>query len=392
MEVPDVNISSVLFKMRVSISFVWLIQVLYSITLAAPTSQNSLPGSALLHTVYEFPNETWVENLAIRSNGNILVTLIQKPEVWELDPHAEPVTPRLLYGFPDAISVLGIVEVEHDVFVMAVGNWSDVTDSPQAGSWSIWSLDLRKQKLQSVAGWSKKKPCVAKKIGNISEAIFLNGLTILAGSSDLVLVADSIAGVVYRFNWRTGDYSVAIDDPALKPNGSTPIKLGVNGIHVNSFDPNGLYATNSLKTPTFFRIPINPHDGSQVGAAKTIVDIPPFPLNEGGAADDFALQDDKFAWITSDTSNTLYRASLNSGSVDVVAGAADSGLLAGVTSCAFGVTEPDKAHGRLYITTNGGIAYPPPMELWVARSFLWIQFISIFDCRWGAKETLNSMK
>ena len=346
--------------MQSYMSFLWLAQVLYSIVLAAPTPQNSAPGDALLHTVYEFPNESWVENLAFRSNGNILVTLIQKPEVWELDPHEDPVVPRLVYSFPDAISVLGIAEVEHDVFVMAVGNWSDVTDSPQAGSWSIWRLDLRKQEHQNIAYWQKKKLSIAKKIGDISEAIFLNGLTVLLDSSDLILVADSIAGVVYRFNWRTGEQSIAIDNPALKPNSSTPIKLGLNGIHVAPFDPNTLYATNSLKKPTFFRIPINPQDGSQVGAVKTIVDIPPFPLNDGAAADDFALQDDEFAWITSDPSNTLYRASLSSGSVHVVAGAADSSLLAGLTSCGFGVTEADKARGRLYITTNGGIANPPP--------------------------------
>jgi hypothetical protein len=339
--------------------FLWLVQALCGIALAAPTSQNSASGDTLLHTVYEFPNETWVENLAIRSNGNVLVTLIQKPEVWELDLHAKSVIPHLVYSFPDALSVLGIAEVEHDVFVMAVGNWSDVTDSPQTGSWSIWSLDLHKQKYQNDAGWSKKKPINAKKIGDIPEAIFLNGLTILPGSSNLILVADSIAGVVYRFNWRTGEQSIAIDDPVLKPNSSTPIKLGVNGIHVAPFAPNALYATNSLKKPTFFRIPINPQNGSQVGAAKSIVDIPPFPLNDGGAADDFTLQDDEFAWITSDISNTLYRASLNSGAVDVIAGAADSSLLAGLTSCAFGVTQADKARGRLYITTNGGIASPP---------------------------------
>jgi hypothetical protein len=296
----------------------------------------------------------------MRSNGNLLVTLIQSPEVWEINPNVEPPDAHLVFRFPDAISALGIAEIEPDVFAVNVGNWSDVSDSPQIGSWSIWSLDLRGRNNDATRYKTRSHGCVtAKQIGHIPEAVFLNGLSVLPRSPGLLMAADSGAGVIYRFDWRTGEYSTAIDNAALKPNHSIPIELGVNGIHVAASAPDVLYATNSLKRPTFFRIPINPLDGSQVGSIEIIVDSPPFQENEGGAADDFALDNNAHAWITSDPSNTLYRVSLKSGSVEIIAGGANSSIVAGLTSCIFGVTEADKIRGRLFIVTNGGLAYPP---------------------------------
>src|ERR1700761_4932125 len=56
--------------------------------------------------IYEFENETWVENIAVRSNGKLLVTLITAPEVWEVDPIES--TASLVYKFPNASSALGI--------------------------------------------------------------------------------------------------------------------------------------------------------------------------------------------------------------------------------------------------------------------------------------------
>ena len=345
------------------IIFVWLCSVLCSLALAAPDATPLIPpGDALLRTIYQFPNNTWVENLAMRSNGNLLVTLIQSAEIWEINPNIDSPHAHLVFRFPDAISVLGIAEVEPDVFAVNVGNWSDVSDSPQVGSWGIWGVDLRgRNKHATVCKTEDHCYATAKKIGDIPEAVFLNGLSVLPRSPNVLMVADSGAGVIYRFDWRTGEYSTAIDNSALKPNQSIPIKLGVNGIRIDASAPEALYATNSLKRPTFFRIPINPRDGSQVGSVKVIVDSPPFQENEGAAADDFALGDNGYAWITSDPSNTLYRVALKTGSVDVVAGGHNSTIVAGLTSCLFGVTEDDRIHGRLFIVTNGGLAYPPPV-------------------------------
>jgi hypothetical protein len=37
--------------------------------------------------VYQFPTKpTWVENIAVRPNGQLLVTLLTSPEVWLINP------------------------------------------------------------------------------------------------------------------------------------------------------------------------------------------------------------------------------------------------------------------------------------------------------------------
>jgi hypothetical protein len=45
------------------------------------------------------------------------VTLINKPQVWQIDPARK--SAELVHEFPDAISAMGIAEYGHDVFAVA---------------------------------------------------------------------------------------------------------------------------------------------------------------------------------------------------------------------------------------------------------------------------------
>lgn len=65
---------------------------------------------------YDTHASQWVENIAVRSNGKILVTLINTPQVWQIDPASH--IAELVHVFPHAISALGITEYEHDVFAV----------------------------------------------------------------------------------------------------------------------------------------------------------------------------------------------------------------------------------------------------------------------------------
>jgi hypothetical protein len=103
-------------------------------------------ADARVSTVYHFPNNTvsvapvdlachssspllttslkWVENLAVRSNGKILATLINVAQVWQIDPTAH--SAELVHEFESADSILGIAEYDSDVFavVSAVSSWN----------------------------------------------------------------------------------------------------------------------------------------------------------------------------------------------------------------------------------------------------------------------------
>lgn len=82
--------------------------------------------SVTIYDVWQFPNGTWAENIAVRSNGQLLVTILSSPELYEVDPFGLE-TPQLLQRFPNATGLLGIVELKEDVFAVVAGNYSTAT-------------------------------------------------------------------------------------------------------------------------------------------------------------------------------------------------------------------------------------------------------------------------
>jgi len=187
-----------------------------------------------------------------------------------------------------------------------------------------------------------KPPAVAKvtKIVDIPEAAFLNGMTTLDKSGN-VLIADSGAGVVWQLDTRSGDYRIAIDDPLMKPLPG-PVVLGINGIHIrNSF----LYFSNSFRF-TFNRVPIH-SNGTAAGAAKVLV--------QSGLCDDFAFDQAGNTFMTQDPGNALQKITPE-GVVTVVVGNQNSTELVGPTAAQFGRTPLEES--ILYVTTNGGLASP----------------------------------
>lgn len=297
---------------------------------------------SVVRTVYEWPNITWAENLAVRSNGEILVTLINKPEVWLVDPFADNEA-KLVATFPDVYGgAMGISEVEPDVFAVAVGNWSIVTFKSTPGSYAVYRIDM--------SCYSASTGPVVTKVTDMPQASFLNGMTTLTTLHHTVLIGDSDLGEIWRVNILTGGYELAILDPSLQPL-ALEIVLGVNGIQQrDSF----LYFTNSLRF-ALGRIPIN-SSGSATGKPEIIDAIPPYPNFLGVVADDFAFDREGNAWITQDPSNGLLKVS-PAGYVSLVLGGLNQSEIAGDTSAKFGRTKYDR--DVLYLTTNGGLADPP---------------------------------
>ena len=307
---------------------------------ALPTSE-SIYNESPVSTVYQFPNETWVENLAIRSNGKILVTLLTSPEVWQIDPTQR--SAELIYHFPNATSALGIAEVHPEVFAVAVGNISVATIESVPGSYSIWQLDFEK----------RKHHAQVKKITDLPQAAFLNGMCVLPGRPGSVLIADSAQGLIYELDTKTRSSRVWLDDPAFKPNSTLTTKSGINGIHVHE---GYLYFSNGLATPVFGRVPITQY-GEPAGPVEIIVDQPPYATNIDDHADDFAFDRNGNAWLATDPSNSIVKITPY-GKVSVEVGGVHDATVAGVTAVQFGRTKMDR--NILYASTNGGFASPPP--------------------------------
>jgi hypothetical protein len=306
---------------------------LISLTTALPQPRSTSPSNAV-RTIYEFPNETWIENIAIRSNGNLLLTLISTPSLYELNPFDPSSKAQLLHSFPSSTSLLGISEIQPDIFAVIAGNWSTTTFTTTNGSYSVWKVDLNPNAKVKI-----------DKIAEIREASFLNGMTLLAPSSPYLLISDSGLGVVWRLNYLTGEYKIILDSPLMKPVAGQ-LLLGINGIRILP-GTNLIYFTNSFQY-LLARVPVylsGPLAGSASGNYTVVA--------KTGFADDFTFDSQGNAYVTQDPGDALEVVS-QEGEVKVLVGSESSTIVEGDTADAFGRTEEDR--GTLYVVTNGGIA------------------------------------
>jgi hypothetical protein len=301
----------------------------------------ALPSSKFpIQTIYEFPNETWVENIAVRASGELLVTTITTPTLYQVDQFV-PTTANLIHTFPDAVGALGIAEIQPDVFAVITGNWSIEEFTTVNGSYSLWKVDLTNFKCDEL-GLPSSKPVVTK-IADIPEASFLNGLTLLEKSSPYLLASDSGLGVVWRVNHVTGEYKIVLDNALMKPVAGQLAVLGINGVHTRD---GYVYFTNSFQL-VFVRVRIS-SEGTATGPYEVIAD--------NGPGDDFAFDKAGNAYITQDPGGALEQVT-PAGKVTVLAGNTNSTILEGDTAGAFGRTKFDS--DTLYVVTNGGIAGHP---------------------------------
>jgi hypothetical protein len=210
-------------------------------------------------TLWTFPNETWIENLAVRANGNLLCTSLNRAAIYQVDPYKH--IAETLRQFASTDGCLGIAETASDVFVVVTANVSLKTNTAWPGSAKIWRVDVRAWELVSfdVAQMGlcanaqlQGLPEPVSLIANLTDVVLPDGVATLPYDPSVVLVADAAKGVIWRINTTTGDYTMAIDDPTFKPTDAVP--LGVNGIHILNSE---LYFTN-LATNSVGKVAITP--------------------------------------------------------------------------------------------------------------------------------------
>lgn len=297
----------------------WVFAPLTVLTQTATSSATQL--------LYQFENTTALENIAVRPNGHLLVTVSNKPLLYSIDPHTPSPSPEVVYSFPDLVSSIGIHEIAPDVFAVATGNFSSISNAVK-GSFRVWSIDFN---LPHPDG---------RLIASLDEADSLNGMTGVPGVPHNVLISDSLLGAIWSLDVATSEYGIAIQDPLFSP---TPVfPLGINGIRASS---DSVYFTNSARN-TFGRVPFN-LNGKAAGAPEVIA-----TASRGTVAfDDFAFSESGYAWITAHP-NALTVVSPGGGSQRNVTGEGQTDFLE-LTSVAFG-KGCDK--DILYVVTAGAQA------------------------------------
>lgn len=298
----------------------------------APIVTNAVLPQVQVETLYQFEDATFLENIAVRSNGHLLITTPVHPVVYAFDPKATNSTPQVLHEFPDATGLTGITEVAPDFFTLITSIF-DETFTTTPGSVCVWTLDLRGS--QPVVN---KLVCLPDTVDDM-----LNGMTPLDHAPGVILISASVSGSVYRLNVATGELGIVIKDPLFAP--GSAFHHGINGIHVRG---ETLYFINSAQG-FFGLVPIS-LQGDQTGNVTKIVDQPPPGPSSTSGYDDFALDKDGNAWIAAHPNAVHFVTP--AGELAVIAGGGDSIDLSDPTSAAFG-RGSQKEEDTLYVTTAG---------------------------------------
>ncbi|KAF4627507.1 hypothetical protein G7Y89_g10652 [Cudoniella acicularis] len=304
-------------------SSLWLVALLPSLAFTAPNVSVEL--------IHEFPIGTFIENLVVRPSGSVLAIDFSAPNIFEV-PITPNATATLIHTFQNATGVASIAESweEPDVYFAVTGTFSFETFTPENRSYAIHRLEF------DACG----KPTVTE-LAPLSTMIMPNGM-ITIPETPYLLIPDSLAGIVYRFDTEKLLLTTYLDDPLLKPVG-TSFRAGVNGIKLSR----GYFYFSNTNQEIVARIPVSGKDATLQGTPEIVA--------TQTLADDFIVNDyNGDIFIAENGLNELgfVGAKSNSTIPETILGGGNSTALFGPTA----VRWAKGAEGRsLIVTDTGGI-------------------------------------
>lgn len=329
---------------------------------ASSAAVNGSRASDPVSTLYEFPFDIYAENLAVRSNGQILVTPISLPQIYLVEPHL-PGEVFVVHEFPEIIGLTGIVEYQPDVFAVVTGNFSLAAGDPGAGTWAVWSIDLGGVNITSNDTTTANPPQV-KKIADVPEATSLNGLSVLSSAeTQLLIVGDVKTGAIYSLDPGTGDYAIVINNTYTAP--AELYAFGTAGTDGMKVRDDVLYFDNAGQG-ILVKVPLNVTNGMPSGDFEVVAER----LTALDQWDDFTFDCEGNIFIATGGANTVQRVDVQ-GNVEIIAGNLNSTAIAESTSTKFGRREDDA--GILYVTTGGGAATPVNGDITIGGQVLAIK-------------------
>lgn len=304
-----------------------------------------IPTVTLTPVAY-FPKGYFLENLAVRKDGSVLVSSLLHKELWCV-PGPEPrldVKPVLVHAF-DTI-VVSMVEVEPEIFIVSLSDGYTTHKSHLA------RIDL--------SGWTPGEPVLPEIIYTFDYRVrALNGSCLLAPG--VMLIADCFAGLIWRIDLDPGAHRararIWMQHPTmsmdLDSEVAPPPQPGINGIQYASMT--GYVYYTSTAQQVFMRIPVDPNTLDPAGCPEFIAAI--------DKTDDFCVDEvSGFAYVTRHRGNTIDRVPLAPGhgsEVRHIVGDPFDERLVGPSSAAWGRGPTDQ--GRVaYVTLDGGRTAPPP--------------------------------
>ena len=292
-----------------------------------------------------FPEGHFLENLAVRADGSVLITAVLQKQLWYVpgDRADQPIEPVLVHTFHHLIT--GIAEVEPEIFIVSL------TEAYTTHESHLVRIDL--------TGWQPGDPLTPQTIFTFDDRVrALNGSCLLGPG--VLAIADCFAGLIWRVDLTDGAYDATArvwlahdtmcDDPDSEV--PPPRQPGVNGVRYST-RTGYLYYTSTAQQ-VFMRVPVDPTTLAPTGTPEFVAAI-----TDG---DDFCVDDEAgFAYVTRHRANTLDRVPLatrHGSEVRHLLGEPLDTALVGPSSAAWGRNPGDT--GRvIYVTTDGGTTAPP---------------------------------
>lgn len=259
-------------------------------------------------TLCEFPKNTFLENLVLLPNSELLVNSHLDGIVYKVDHTGSKSKFATVNG-----KVAGIAAYGKDNFILT---GSDKDDKPV-----LFLL---------------KGNGTVEKLMDVPEAIFLNGITHL--EKDDFLIADSYKGCIWKVNVRNKTIINWLEDDLLKRSTTQNPTPAANGIKKYK---NAIYVSNTqkqllLKIETENNQPLKP----EIYASQVNID-------------DFIFDDKGNIYATTHVYNSVIKITPNL--ITTIIAEQPQGV-SGSTAC---VLQKSKNGLRLYISTNGGMYLPP---------------------------------
>ncbi|KAI1383013.1 uncharacterized protein F4822DRAFT_89615 [Hypoxylon trugodes] len=298
-------------------------------------------------TIFQFnETNTWIENLAIRPNGDLLLTLLTPDaSLYTVkQPYSPSPTLSRVHFFDNATSLTGIAEIQPDTFIILAAQYHAVGD-PIPGSAIVWEVSFHSS--------SSSAPSI-RKTTDFPEVQLANGVAFVPSSvhhgSDVVLISDSYGSCLWRLDTRTGAYEMVLKvSEMMAPAGSVP-PLGIDGLKVHG----GYVYWGNWATAGIYRVridaqgyPVTNSTNSTAEVEKVVSLVP-----ESDHVDDFAFDRQGLLWTATNDGNivAVVRAG---GSFEAVVGGAEEDIVAGDTAIAFGRTALDR--DVVYVSTSGSL-------------------------------------
>ncbi|KAI8686672.1 hypothetical protein LRP88_13079 [Fusarium phalaenopsidis] len=270
----------------------------------------------------------FVENLAVRPNGNLLLNTISQGQMYSLDPSQKNPKAHVVASIGGVNALTGITPVGKDVYAVAGSNLDADTAQFHNGSMKIALVSF--EKCGKAAGDAASVEVIIKgtDIGPV------NGLTTLPRHQHIVVGADSTRGKIVRIDTIKRTAEDVFQDDLLAPVPDPSFPLGVNGIKIFK---NHLYFTNTARR-IFGRVKIDQF-GNKIGNLEIISQL---PAGSAAAPDDFVMDKHGNAYVALWT-NSLVKITPDGERITIL-----EGVLASPTSSAL-----SKDGRSVYVGTAG---------------------------------------